>query len=257
MANLNHVGKVVTNGRRCLVAYRTLPGDAYNCLIIPTESLQDSYHDSLMSLVETNAAQSAFEFAEVLHRSTFPDGSNMLISLHAKGHLIKIPTDNIEMVPNPTASIRLSELNHLIAQQRGVSVQDLAIRADAVNAGITEVAQVRDITPKTQSTDPIMDQVTKPSLTEALTDGQLALKYRNDAKRLAEEANSLLKMAEELSPTEVAKIETPVGVKTTVEVTDPIVMDDNAKPIVPEVSTTIEFPDVVKTSASRKRTTKV
>lgn len=205
MQNLNHVGKVTANGRRCLVAYKTLPGDAYNCLIIPTESLQDSYHDALMNLVESNAAQSAFEFAEVLYRSTFPDGSNMLVSLHAKGHLIKMPTSDITMVPNPVSSVVLSELNHHIAQIRGVSVQDLAIRDDAPNANIQEIAQVHDITPKNQqSTDPIMDQAVKPSLTEPLSDAQLAAKYRSDAQRLTAEAQNLMEMAEQLVPNQTA-----------------------------------------------------
>lgn len=194
MSNLNHVGKVISNGRRCLVAFRTLPGDAYNCLIIPTESLQDSYHDALIKLVESNAAQSAFEFAEVLDRSTFPDGSRMLVSLHAKGHLVKVPTDSIEMIPNSMTSIKLSELNHLIAEQRGVSVQDLAIRPDAPSSNMEEVAQVHDITPKNE----IINQND-----HVLTDEELASKYRNDAKRLAEEVDNLLKMAEQLSPTNI------------------------------------------------------
>lgn len=197
MSNLNHVGKVISNGRRCLVAFRTLPGDAYNCLIIPTESLQDSYHDALIKLVESNAAQSAFEFAEVLDRSTFPDGSRMLVSLHAKGHLVKVPTDAIEMIPNSMTSIKLSELNHLIAEQRGVSVQDLAIRPEAPSSNLEEVAQVHDITPKEEAIQ---------QAEHVLTDEELAIKYRNDAKRLAEEVDNLLKLAEQLSPT---KIEQP------------------------------------------------
>jgi hypothetical protein len=175
-----------------MVAYRTLPGDAFNCLIIPTESLPDSYHDALVSLVESNAAQSAFEFYEVLDRSTFPDGSRMLVSLHAKGFLVKVPTDDVEMIPNHQTSIRLSELNHLIAQQRGVSVQDLSVTQEPQSPDIREVAQVNDITPKSTSTDPIMDQ--------PLSDEQLADKYRNDAARLLKEVEHLQKMAEELVP---------------------------------------------------------
>jgi hypothetical protein len=212
MANLNHVGKVIANGRRCLVAYKTLPGDAYECLIIPTESLQDSYHDALMKLVESNAAQSAFEFAEVLYRSTFPDGSNMLVSLHAKGHLVKVPTSSIEMIPNAVTSIKLSELNHLIAEQKGVSVQDLAIRPDEPSANIDEIAQVHDITPK--------EEAIKQN-EHVLSDEELALKYRNDAQRLAAEADHLLKMAEELAPTKVelpsANVEEPTIVEPVVK----------------------------------------
>ena len=57
MADLKHVGRVVATGKKCLIAYRTLPGDAYSCLIVPTENLPDSYHDALINLVESNAGQ--------------------------------------------------------------------------------------------------------------------------------------------------------------------------------------------------------
>jgi len=194
MTNLNHVGKVISNGRRCLVAYRTLPGDAFSCLIIPTESLQDSYHDALIKLVESNAAQTAFEFAEVLYRSTFPDGSNMLVSLHAKGHLVKMPTDKIEMIPNSLTTINLAELNQLIAQNKGVSVQDLAIKS--------EHDTPKNLEELTQS--PVPDVVEQPvNQQSVLTDYQLAEKYRKDAAQLTAEITRLLEMAEQLSPTKM------------------------------------------------------
>jgi len=198
MSNLNHVGKVISNGRRCLVAYRTLPGDAFSCLIIPTESLQDSYHDSLMKLVESNAAQSSFELADVLYRSTFPDGSNMLVSLHAKGHLVKIPTDKIEMIPNQLTSINLAELNQIIAQNKGVSVQDLAIKSDEQQS-----ANIEEIT------KPLPEKVPEPvqQLNNVITDEQLAEKYRKDAARLTDEVSRLLEMAEQLVP---SKVETAI-----------------------------------------------
>ena len=52
MVELKHVGRVKATGKKCLVAYRTLPGDAYHAVIIPTENLPDNYHDSLIQLVE-------------------------------------------------------------------------------------------------------------------------------------------------------------------------------------------------------------
>lgn len=220
MANINHVGKVISSGRKCLVAYRTLPGDAFNCLIIPTESLQDSYHDALVNLVETNAAQSAFEFAEVLFRGTFPDGSNMLVSLHAKGHLIKVPTDSIDMIPNNQTSIRLDELNHQIAQIRGVSVQDLAIRPDAPTANVQELAQVRDV-PATKVEE------------QPLTDEQLAEKYRKDAARLLAEVNELNKMADQLFPKIL--IDPPASIETKAVEVLPIVKETLDEQALPEI----------------------
>lgn len=205
MANLKHVGRVKSTGRKCLVVFRTLPNDAFNCLVIQTELLSDSYHNALMTLVETNAAQTAFEFSEVLARSTFPDGNTMLPALHLKGMLTKFPTDQIEMLPNNNAVIPLAELNQLIAQQRGVSVQDLAI-AGALRSEVKDIASVNDISPTNNNTDPLIDQdlgkTTSTSVNqEPLTNEQLASKYRSDADRLSKEAASLRRLAEELVPT--------------------------------------------------------
>jgi hypothetical protein len=209
MQTLKHVGRIKSTGRRCLVVFRTLPGDAFSCLVIQTESLDPSQHDSLISLVESNAAQAANEFSEVLARALFGDGSTMLPSLHARGLLAKFPTDAIEMVPNMQATILLSELNQVIAQQAGVSVQDLAIRPSGKeNLDVQELAKVKDISPKTGNTEPLMEQYDAGKTTSAtvnedgiLTDDLLAKKYRSDADRLSKEAAQLRRMAEELVPT--------------------------------------------------------
>jgi hypothetical protein len=190
-----------------MVVFRTLPGDALNCLIIQSDSLEPGYHDQLISLVESNAAQSANEFSEVLARGVFSDGSTMLPSLHVKGLLTKVPTDAVEMVPNMQTTILLSELNQVIAQQAGVSVQDLAIKPNAnQNVEIQELARVKDISPTTGNTDPIGDQdlgkTTSASVNEEpLSDEALAKKFRSDADRLSKEAAELRRQAEELVPT--------------------------------------------------------
>lgn len=207
MQNTKHVGRIVDTGRKCLVAYRTLPGDAFNALVVTTENLDPSEHDALINLVETTAAQTANEFAEVMARSIFPDGSTMLPSLHVRGLLTKVPTDQVMMIPNNATNILLSELNQMIAEQAGVSVQDLAIKPDAKdNVEIQELAKVKDISPKTGNTEPVIDQdiskTTSGSVNQLpLDDESLARKYRSDADRLSKEAAQLRRMAEDLVPT--------------------------------------------------------
>jgi len=49
---LKHIGRVKATNKKCVVAYRTLPGDAYSCLIVPTENMPDIFHDALINLVE-------------------------------------------------------------------------------------------------------------------------------------------------------------------------------------------------------------
>jgi hypothetical protein len=83
-------------------------------LIVPTEGLTDAQHDAIINLVNSTAGQDANEFAEVMARTNFPDGSIMLANLHVNGKLIKVPTGQIEMTPNTQMKILLSELNQII-----------------------------------------------------------------------------------------------------------------------------------------------
>lgn len=210
MAELKHVGRVINTKKKCLVAYRTLPGDAHYCLIVLTESLPDSYHDSLINLVEGPAGQSSYEFAEAMARSTFPDGSNMLAALHTQGRLVKVRTSEIEMTPTTSTSIQLSELNQIIAEQRGVPVDDLSLK----NA--VEKAKELDTTPATPKDDNTALKTTSQSVNEG-DSGDTAAPltfetpeveakfYRSQADKLAKQAAEFRRKAEELVPTKKAK----------------------------------------------------
>lgn len=211
MVDLKHVGRIKATGRKCLVAFRTLPGDAYHCLVVPTENLPDDYHDSLIQLVESASGQSSYEFAEVLARAKFPDGSTMLPALHVQGRLVRLPTDAIEMTPNFQSKIDLAELNAIIAEQRGVAVDELAIKdISNPNVEVEEIATVRDMT-KNNNTDNV-SRTTSASVTQDEQPAVTALKenasaeekakfYRSQADKLAKEAAQFRRMAEELVPT--------------------------------------------------------
>jgi hypothetical protein len=208
MVNLKHVGRIKATGKKCLIAFRTLPGDAYSCLIIPTENLQDDQHDSLIQLVESPSGQSVSEFAEALSRAKFPDGSTMLPSLHATRRLIKVPTDQVLMTPNFQTSVSLAELNQIIAEQKGVAVDELALRDDSVakKADIIEVAQVKDM--MAEKKDDNVAKTTSASVndSESLqvpTGGpdEVAKFYRSQADKLAKQAAEFRRKAEDLAPT--------------------------------------------------------
>jgi hypothetical protein len=201
MADLKHVGRVKATGKKCIVVYRTLPGDAYNCLIAPTENLPDSYHDAMINLVESSTGQTANEFAEVMARSNFPDGSIMLAALHTQGRLVKASTDQIEMLPNNSYAILLSELNQTIAEQRGVPVDDLSIKSSLESKQAETKVE----------TKPVVEEPTIP-----FTPEEQAKKYRSEADRLSKEAASLRRQAEDLIPTaKKAKVESEVEVSVT------------------------------------------
>jgi hypothetical protein len=195
--NLKHVGRIVATNKKVLIAYRTLPGDAYSALVVPTESLSDDYHNAIINLVESPAAQEAYEFAEALDRTQFPDGSRMLPSLHSKGRLVKVATSQVEMTPAPGVSVLLSELNQIIAEQRGIAVDDLSIKPDSNDkVEVTEVATAKAI-PETN------EVVAIPEATGSAE--EQAKFYRSQADKLAKEAAAMRRKAEELVPTKKAK----------------------------------------------------
>lgn len=191
--NIKHVGRIRATGKKCIVAYRTLPGDAHNCLVVATENLPDAYHDSIINLVESSAGQSAYEFAEAMARTTFPDGSTMLAALHTQGRLVKVPTDAVEMLPTTSVSIVLSELNQIIAEQRGIAIDELCIKPEtqtAPKAEVTEVATAQEL----------------PAEPTTFTDAEAEAKhYRSQADKLAKQAAEFRRKAEELVPTKKAK----------------------------------------------------
>jgi hypothetical protein len=207
MQDLKHVGRIKNTGRKVLVAYRTLPGDAFNCLVIDTVSLPDEQHNSLIQLVESPSGQDTYEFAEVLARAKFSDGSTMLPSLHVRGKLLKVPTDQVEMIPNFTTSIILSELNQIIAEQRGVSVSDLALTDSSKNKDVevVEVGTVTDLSPEKKSSSATTTSESintdNQELITNLGPEEQAKKFRSEADKLSKQAAELRRQAETLVPT--------------------------------------------------------
>ena len=206
MADIKHVGRLKTNQRKVVVAYKVIPKEdpAVSALVIDTATLDDADHDALINTVEGNAGQSAFEFAEVMARSTLPDGANMLAKFHATGKLVKVPHTSIEMMPNPNTTIGLDELVKIIAAQRGTTIAGLAMKnPDELPEGttITEAGSVSDM-PKASNVaaEAQAANIQAPD-NAALTDEQLAASYRSQADRLYKEAKSLREQAEELVPT--------------------------------------------------------
>jgi len=192
---IKHVGRLIKSKRRVVVAYRVVPGDVESCLVIATESLTADEHDSLMKVVESAAGQEADDLALVLDRSSLPDGRLMLRAFHATGKLQKMPTNEVEMVPNQKTSIRLDELNSLIAQQRGVSIEDLALQDPTKKSLTTDNAIVEEETMQTSV----------PTPPAVLSDEELAASYRSQADALFKEAKNLREQAEELVPTKKKK----------------------------------------------------
>ena len=207
MAEIKHVGRLKDNQRKVVVAYRVIPGEnpPENALVIDTASLSDADHDSVIKAVESNSGQTAFEFAEVMARTSLTDGSNMLARLHTTGRLQKVPMNTVEMTPNTTTSIGLDELNKIIADQRGVTISDLAMKnPNELPEGttITEAGSVSELPTSEVAAEAQAANITPQAADNAvLSDDDLAASYRSQADRLFKEAKRLREQAEELAPT--------------------------------------------------------
>ena len=186
MAEIKHVGKMKGSGEKVAVVYRTVPGDSKSAVVIQTSKISPADHDALIQVIESNAGQTSFELHEVLSRNLTPDGQSMLIKFHQGGMMQKVPTDTVIMTPTTTDSVALDELNKIIAEQRGVSIDDLAVKPDTA----TTVAS---------------SQTARNTPSQPLTDEQLAGQMRSNADRFYKEAARLRKEAEALSPTKKSK----------------------------------------------------
>ena len=199
MSETKHVGRLKANQRKVVVAYRVIPGEdtPTNSLVIDTASLSDADHDTLIKTVESNAGQESFEFAEVMARTTLSNGANMLANFHTTGKLTKVPMTEVEMLPNPNYTIGLDELNKVIADQKGVSIADLAL------------TNPQGDTAEPVTTDPVEAETpTVNANTDVLSDDDLAASYRSQADRMFKEAKRLREQAEELAPTKKKKAAT-------------------------------------------------
>jgi len=207
MANeLKHVARVKATNKKCLVAYRTLPGDAHYCLIVPTENMPDIFHDAIINLVESGSGQDAYEFADALDRNQFPDGSNMLRWLHGNGRLIKAPTSDIEMTPTTQFNILLSELNQIIAEQRGVAIDDLSLKSDTKEK--TEARSIQDVANIDEAIKMDAKATATVELVQPASDASpedRAKFFRSQADKLSKQAAEMRRKAEELVPTKKVK----------------------------------------------------
>lgn len=190
---LKHIGRVIKTKKKCAVAYRVIPGDIDNCLIVLTESLDAGEHDALISLIDSQTAQDAYELAEAMARTQLPDGRNMLAGFHKTGKMNKVASNLIEMTPNNVTSIPLDQLNASIAEQKGVTIAELALKGpNGETAAPTDSAEGTPV-------DPTATYTQQPA--DVLTDEALAAQYRSQADAMFKEAKRLREQAEELAPT--------------------------------------------------------
>jgi len=200
MATMKHIGRVSNTGKKCVIVFREIydergnVSDPDHCLVIETERLPDMEHDDVVRVVESPEGQSANQFYEIAHRSMFSDGINMLTKLHNRGYLRKYPTDIVEVTPNSSTAIKLSEINEIIRkQQSGMSESDIK------NMMVDDT----DSPPRTQTsldTTQTIDQAVPASGEEILDDTAIAQNMLTQAETFLAEAERLKAEAYAMAP---------------------------------------------------------
>ena len=218
MADTKHVGRIIKTRKKCGVVYRVVPGEAASCIVVMTESLDAADHDSFINLIDSATAQDAYELGEAMARAQLSDGSNMLARFHKTGRMQKVASKLVEMTPNNNASINLAELNKIIAEQKGVTIADLALGGAKPEAN-PELANNASAADAYTSGTPVREMGAMDEAVDTnegvITDDMLAKKFRSDADRLSKEAADLRRQAEELVPTKKAATKTKAAAKKT------------------------------------------
>ena len=132
--HFKHIGELADESKaKVVIMYRTVPGEADNCLVVGTKFLPDQYHNALMKAVESEGGQEADEFADFASRQTFPDGTNMLAMLHNDYYIKKFKTKEIMVTYGNAADgrILLNKLNEMIAKEKGITVKEMATDPEA------------------------------------------------------------------------------------------------------------------------------
>lgn len=169
---LKHVGQVNATGKKCVVVFRSIPGDVKNCLVIETESLSSVYHDTLIEAVESASGQAEADFYNFASRSVFHDGVNMLQGMHIKGWLRKFPAEDVTMMPTPDIRIGLAELN----------------------------AQLDNMNSAGKTTSSAVNTPEETAAQGTLSDKQIATQMRSQASFFRTESERLLREANTLDP---------------------------------------------------------
>jgi hypothetical protein len=201
MANpVKHIGRIANTGVKVLTVFRTLPGESDSALVIQVNQLKDEYHDAIMQMLETDQAQEAFEFGEMLFIRHFPDGRPMLSALQQDGRLQKVSTSNVLMTPTVNAAVPLDQLNVLIAEQKNCAVDELCnfVSGAQANAQAKTNADKKKEAVK-QEAAPVVERA-QAAPDAVLTDSDIAKSYRSQADAMYKEAARLRKEADALDP---------------------------------------------------------
>lgn len=201
---MKHVGK--HNSKRCVILFRTVPGEEHMCLVIYPETMPRHIHDDIMKALESESGQQAKEFSDYLFRYTLVDGTNALHTLHTEGMIKKVPTNQVIVTPDMKSNVRLDELNTILnkmalGEEAIKEMAELDRNSGMVTKKRNNVQPGRDLgdirAPRESRSQPAIVENTI-SINDVLTDEQMATQRLSQAQKMQNEARALLAEADRL-----------------------------------------------------------
>jgi len=200
---IKHVGK--HNNKRVVILFKTVPGEDHMCLVAYPDTLPRHIHDDVMKALESDVGQQSKEFAEYLFRYTTSSGENCLDTLHREGMIKKVPTNQVIVTPDAKSTIRLDELNAILAKMamgeeaiKELAELDKGLGMSGKKRRPPELKDLGELNAPAASRSKPADVETNISINEVLTDDQLAAQRVAQAQRMIMEANQLLAEAKRL-----------------------------------------------------------
>jgi hypothetical protein len=217
MAFIKHVGR--HNDKKVIIVFREIPGEEHMALVVYSDTLPSSIHDTLINVLEGNTGQAADHLGDALNRAVLPDGRNVLHALHDEKFLKKAQTSQVIVTPTAKSSARLDEINSIIRDQKigDDAAQRLADLEE--NAGLVDPTEKKRNETQ-QTADPMSDEGIAQSMIDQ------ANRMAVEGAGLVAESERMLKEAYEMAPslkpkraTSKKKPSKKVSKKTTVKKT--------------------------------------
>ena len=216
---IKHVGR--HNNKRVVIAYKQVPEEDHMCLVIYSESLPMRIHDEVMKVLESEIGQQANDFADALFRHTMADGVNCLNAIHRGGLLSKVPTNQVIVTPTSASSVRLDELNTILAEiAKGEEATNKLAKADAGQRFEgRDLGEPVKTTAASVNTDGVLSDadIANQRLAQATKMEAEAKSLLAEAKRLKDEANAL---APKVTKAKVTKAKATTTTTTTAKKTN-------------------------------------
>lgn len=216
---IKHIG--THNNRKIVVLYRTVPDEDHMCLVVYNDSIPSAWQNTIKTVLESPVGQNAAELADVLHRNLLPEGGNVLTALHKGGVIKKIQTSQVIMTPTTTSSVRLDELNKILAEmEQGEDAVRRMAEIDA-QSGVKDHQKLNEMNTRSGDVNGTSEPIPyTPPADGVLQDSDLAqmnLNQANDMTRQAEnmivEAKRLQEEAYALDPTTKPVVAKPTAKK--------------------------------------------